>query len=339
MNKENITQNIERKSYSQDWHNYNLAQYNQKILFMRMLRELTSTVPENPQTKMRGRPFLDKPEMLFCVGLMLYCGKSSRISISDFKIAEKLGLISHTPNFTTVLNYLNRKDIEYDLKDLITISSLPLKQFDDGIITIDASGFSTSVFERWLDYKWGKEKKCKKRIWKKASVVSGVRTNIITSVEITEGYKHDSLMFDDLVEHTANKVKNIREISADMGYSSRAILEKCSSLGIVPYIPFKKNTSGKAGGSYIWSKMYKYFKEHQGEFYSHYHLRSNAESVFSMLKRNFSHRLRTKKEQAQNNEILAICLCHNLCCIIKALFEFGGFEIDFNKSANEYFAD
>ena len=322
-----------RKTYPQNWVAYNQAQTNEKLLFMQLLRDLTELVAETEKPKQKGRPFLDKAEMLFCMSLMIYGSKSSRISVSEFKIAKKLGFINHVPNFNTVLKYFDKPNIECTLKDFITLTAIPLKQFDDGVITIDASGFSTTMFERWVDYKWGKGKKCKQRVWRKASVVSGVKTNVITAVEITDGHKHDTLMFKDLVERTAQKLRNIKEVSADMAYSSRSILDKCHELGIIPYIPFKKNVTGKSRGSYTWMKMFKYFTNNREEFNRHYHLRSNAESVFSMQKRKFSHRLRTKKVQAQNNEILTMCLCHNICCIIKAVYEFSNVKTDFIRYA------
>jgi len=52
-----------------------------------------------------------------------------------------------------------------------------------------------------------------------------------------------------------------------------------------------------------------------------YHQRSNVEGTFSMLKRKFSTKLMTKNEIAQVNEALAMVLCHNICVIIREIFE------------------
>ena len=48
---------------------------------------------------------------------------------------------------------------------------------------MDATGFSTCRFERWYDHKWGKVKS--KREWMKLHAMTGVRTNIVTAVEVT----------------------------------------------------------------------------------------------------------------------------------------------------------
>ena len=60
----------------------------------------------------------------------------------------------------------------------------------ESAFAVDSSGFSTCRFDRWYDAKWGKEKS--QRQWLKAHIVTGTKTNIVTSVEITPSNIHDS---------------------------------------------------------------------------------------------------------------------------------------------------
>jgi transposase len=60
-----------------------------------------------------------------------------------------------------------------------------------------------------------------------------------------------------------------------------------------------------------------------------YHKRSNVECTFSMIKRKFGERLRSKTKTAQHNEVLAKVLCHNLACVIQSMYELG-INVDFN---------
>ena len=78
------------------------------------------------------------------------------------------------------------------------------------------------------------------------------------------------------------------------------------------------------------------FQSHHDEFLKHYHQRSNAESVFSAIKRKFGGHLRTKNEIAMANEILCKCLVHNLTCLIQEMFTLG-IEIDFRENAEAIF--
>jgi hypothetical protein len=62
--------------------------------------------------------------------------------------------------------------------------------------------------------------------------------------------------------------------------------------------------------------------------------RSNVETTFSMIKRKVGERLRSKTYPAQVNEVLAKVLCHNVCCLIQSMYEFG-VEIDFSEGLSE----
>ncbi|MFX0009115.1 MAG: transposase [Candidatus Hermodarchaeota archaeon] len=312
------------KTYPQDWSAYNQAQTQEKLLFFELLGELSSLV--TPQKyKGTGRPSADISEMIFSICLKTYLDFSSRRIESDIQMAKQLGYIDHVPHFNTILKYLNNPKLGCVFRELIRLSSLPLKQIEENF-TIDSSGFSTSMFGRWFNARTGNTEK---RLFKKAHLFSGTRTNIITSVEITDGFMHDSKVFQYLLLDT-NMNFDMKEVSADAAYSSRRNLMLVSKCGAIPYIAFKKNTTGHRRGSIIWSQMYRYFSDNKEEFLQHYHRRSNAETVFSMIKRKQGSHLKTKNDIAQVNEILAKCLVHNICVLIQEMFELG-IKIDFEE--------
>ncbi len=205
------------------------------------------------------------------------------------------------------------------LQKLIQISSLPLSSVESQF-AVDSSGFSTSRFARYYSFKHGKDMKY--RHWLKAHVMSGVKTNIVTSIELTEEYKNDNPYFKPLVEKTAENF-NVAEVSADMGYSSRANYEVTSNVGGQAFIPFKSNATGKADGSMLWKKMFHYFQFNKDEFLQHYHKRSNSETTFHMIKTKFKDSIRSKDKTAQFNEVLLKVLCHNLCVVIQEMHELG----------------
>src|SRR4029078_2628479 len=88
-------------------------------------------------------------------------------------------------------------------------------------------------------------------------------------------------------------------------------LFKIAAVGGSPLIPFKCNATPAQGG--LWAKMYHYFNLHRDEFLSRYHLRSNVESTFSMVKAKFGDSCRSKCHVAMKNEVLAKLVCHNIC--------------------------
>lgn len=54
-----------------------------------------------------------------------------------------------------------------------------------------------------------------------------------------------------------------------------------------------------------------------------YDQRTNVESTFSMVKAKFGDSVRSKTETAMGNEVMAKVVCHNICCLISAMYELG----------------
>ena len=96
-----------------------------------------------------------------------------------------------------------------------------------------------------------------------------------------------------------------------------------AKVGATPYIAFRANATGGVGGLY--EKMWHYFQFNKETFLQHYHQRSNIESTMMMVKSKFGDSVRSKTEVSAKNEVLAKILCHNICCLISAMYEL---EID-----------
>jgi transposase len=304
-------------TYSQDWTAYNLAQTQQKELFIHLLRDICTAVPQPKYTF--GRPTLPLSDMVFASALKVFTTFSLRRFITDAEISMERGYIDKVPCYSTIGVYMEKSELTPIIKELITISSIPLATIETDF-TIDSSGFGTSRFVKWFDHKYGKE--IDYRTWIKAHLVCGVKTNVVTAVELTMTNEADTKFLPELAVQTAKNF-DIKELSGDKAYSSRANMELINELGAVPYIPFRKNATGRAKGSPMWKKMYHYFSYNQEKFLEHYHKRSNAETTFHMIKSKFGDGVRSKTEVAQINEVLLKVLCHNICVIIQEMFELG----------------
>lgn len=304
-------------NYKQKWPAYNQTQTSEFSMFQDILIELLDSLIISKSINRPGRPFNDLKEMIFCCVMRTYYGKSSRRCVSFLDYAITKGYISKKPHFNTILNYYKEEAMIDILKFLVEKSASPLKQLEMDF-AVDASGFSTSLFGRWLDVRT--ETDNVKRIYKKAHVTSGVISNIITAIEVTPGYYADSPQFKKLVKITAETFK-IREISADKAYSSRKNLQTVAELGGIPYIMFKDNAKTNPRGNLVWNTMKRFFDENKEYFLMKYHKRSNAETVFSMIKRKFGNHLYSKSDIGQTNEILCKALAHNICVLIQEYFE------------------
>ena len=111
----------------------------------------------------------------------------------------------------------------------------------------------------------------------------------------------------------------IIEYSADKAYSSRENLQKIWEKGGLPLIPFKDNSTPKRG-YLIWTEMYNFFKQNNELFMKKYHLRSNAESGFMMIKSRFGDLTQMRNPIGAKNDVLAKVLCHNLCVLVQEIF-------------------
>lgn len=322
---EKLEEKESKTTYPQKWESYNLAQTKEKILLMNILDELLNYIPF-PEIKKVGRNPVPIREKIFYLVMQSYNEKSSRRCISDLELARRSDFIQKTPHFNTVLKCIKEPVLIDYLKHLISVSGIPLQRIETDF-SVDSSGFSTSNFGRWFDVRLGSNSD--KRKFVKAHVTCGTRTNIISSVNITKGNFADSPEFEGLVMKT-KQIYDIREVSADKAYSSKHNLEVVQSIGAIPFIPFKSNAHPK--GNNIWKRMYLFYTEHQEQFYEHYHKRSNSESTFHMIKRKFGDHLRSKTDVGQTNELLAKCLCHNLCVLIQESFEIG-IDLDFKLCA------
>jgi transposase len=303
-------------TYTQAWNAYNEAQKAEIKLFDELLKDLVQAIPEPEQTM--GRPRLSMHESLFCGIQKVYSQLSSRRAYSLFQNATVRGQIEHAPHFNAPSKLFNNPEITPILHQLVFLSSLPVADLETDF-AIDSTGFRTTSFSVYNGMKHGQTKEHK---WLKAHMCVGVKTNIVAAVTITDGNSNDSPQFSPLIKQTSEGF-TIKEVSADLAYSSKKNLELVSSVGGVPYIPFKKNVTGKARGSSMWAKMYHYFQLNRDEFMECYHKRSNIESTNAAIKRKFGETLKSKNPIAQVNELLSKIIAYNLTVVIHEMYENG----------------
>ena len=303
-------------TYSQAWSAYNEAQKAEVNLFDDLLKDLVQAIPEPEQSM--GRPRLSLQETLFCAIQKVYSQLSSRRAHSLFQNATERGQIEHTPDFNVPSKLFKNPDMTPILHELVTLSALPVAGIEEDF-AVDSTGFRTTTFNAYEGAKYGLKKEHQ---WVKAHLCAGVKTNVVAAVAITDAYSNDSPQFGPLVKKTARGF-TINEITADMAYSSRLNLQTVENAGGKAYIPFKKNATGRAGGSAIWMKMFHYFQLNRDEFMEHYHKRSNIEATNAAIKRKFGEALKSKNPVAQVNELLAKIIAYNLTVVIHEMYENG----------------
>lgn len=312
-----------RTTYPQNWSAYNAAQVEEQDRFQVLLRDLCNGIPMPIQHK--GRPRLLLSDVVFASVFKIYSTFSGRRFMSDLRQSRERKMVDTATSYNSIFRYLGNPSMTPLLKDLIIQSSLPLKAVETDF-AVDSSGFSTCKFERWFDHKWGKDRM--RHTWVKVHLMCGVKTNVVTAVEIRGQHQSDSPMLPPLLD-TTQKNFAVAELSADKGYLSYENAKYAADKNVTPFIAFKKNSGPgdyrKEGvaNTKAWTDMYHYFMFKRDEFLQHYHKRSNVETTFSMIKRKFGDSLRSKTDTAMINEALCKILCHNIVVLIHEVHELG----------------
>jgi len=311
-----------KKTYKQERSAYNQAQTHEKDRFLRLLADLCKGIEAPVQTF--GRPRLPLADMVFASAFKVYSTASGRRFTCDLKDAHSKGYLSKAPHYNSISRYLENPGLTPILKGLIEESSLPLQAVESDF-AVDSSGFSTSRFVQWMHAKYTNPHLIQRRQFIKCHLMCGVKTNIVTAVEMTEGFEADSPQFAPLVETTAKNFV-MQEVSADKAYLSNANLQTVVDNHAMPYIPFKTNSTADhkwQGKPTLWKQMFHLYSYNSERFMQSYHKRSNVETTFHIIKAKFGIALRSKTKVAQINEALCKVLCHNICCLIQSIFELG----------------
>src|ERR1700687_4596254 len=198
----------------------------EKDRFQELLFDLCRGI-EEPDGAKTGRPRTRMSDMVFAAAFKVYSAFSARRFACDLRDAHAKGYLTKLMHANSISAYLEDELMTPILHRLVIQSSLPLTVVET-VFAPDSSGFSTNRFVRWYDEKYGTERSG--HDWVKAHAICGVKTNIVTAVEIAGRDAGDCPMFKPLVEATAANF-NVKEVPADKAYLSRENLELVEEMG------------------------------------------------------------------------------------------------------------
>jgi hypothetical protein len=210
----------QHKTYKQEWGVYNLAQTEEKRRFLALLHDLCRELPDPPQAP-SGRRRSAIADMVFVCVYKIYSQLSARRFGTDLNDAHERGYLTRKINSMMAWPFLESPLLTPVLRELIGVSSRPLRMVESDF-AVDSSGFSTSRFIRWFDEKYGVERSG--RAWVKCHLACGVKTHVVTAVEILDKDAADAPQFGPLVKATRENFK-IGEVSADKAYLSAENIE------------------------------------------------------------------------------------------------------------------
>ena len=310
-----------RKSYPQDWPAYDAAQQAEHPLFDPLLWDLLATVPDRlklPGTP--GRPPLSLRVALFQAIKKVHSMESARRARGLLLTTSGSGgVLGHVPSYNTPSRLFLRPTTAPILTGLIWLSAYPLRDLENGgTVSVDSTGFCTTCRGSYCTERYTPSRTHE---WLKAHLSIGTKTHAVLSARITDESGADAPLFVPLLREVKAAGFDPAEAVGDKAYLSRENLEGADALGMDPYIPFKVNSTPRAGGCRLWKEKYHQFQLKREEFEAHYHDRSNSEAAHSAIKRKLGEALLSKDPQARINELLAKLLAYNIGVIVHEIFE------------------
>lgn len=310
---------ITRKTYGQNWHVYNCAQMQERVLFLPLLRDLCNLIPDETHDEpRRGRPSIPLRDAIIAAACKVQSDVSGRRAMKEVWEAERDGYISRAPSYSHTLSRIQSEAVTPILEKLVEASTIPIRAIER-CFAVDATGFGTTRYYRHFSEKRDRNYDRKDNI--KLHVAVGVSTHAIAAVSVTPGTVHDSKEFASLVEQVADRFP-MEVVCADKGYVSKDAYTLVDRLNASAYIMFKSNSQPDPECP-AWTKMFHLCSLSRPQFNRQYHLRSNVESAFSSMKRLFQDFVRAKSFPAQKNELLLKVLAYNIGKVTKAMFELG----------------
>lgn len=327
-----LTRSLDREKPAKSWKKRRWPEYNQSlrmesVLFDRLLWALCREIPEplSYPGKVGRRPIPSRLQAFIAVKKAgLKKGALRAYSDMDALYGDGKGILPRgVPNEAVSSRFFNNPRAIQLLSELIQDSAAPLRDLEEKqTVAIDSSGFMLA------NRGWYRKIAHKEPIgdpgFVKGHVIVGCRTKIILAAIATPRRKGgDSPRFEPLLAAVHENGFHPAVVAADGAYNSRDSAQFAANLGIQPVIPFADGMTGRPMGRPAYRKMWLLFELHRQEFDRLYHQRSLVESVFSSVKKRVGEVILSRNPEAQLAELLAKFVNHNVCVLVRALYEFG----------------
>ena len=300
-----------KKRWPRDEGLYNEIQESEFLNFFEFVRHLTNYVCKGKKMKNM-------------VGCLIIIHKFPNFSLRRARgfllLLKKFGIIFFDiPCFKTLSNYRENNSLQIILDKLIEESSKPLSVLEHDFAT-DATGIRTKLFSSWYSIRIGKE--IKKIDHLTVHITAGVKSNIVTALNVELKSGKDNEIFREHVDKTAENF-DVLEFSGDGRYWCKKNCWKVFEVGAKSYFKVWKSWSGKSRGCMPWKLMNLEFKNNPDEYEKHYHKRSNVESTNMSKKMLHGEKVYSQLPSARINEETLRWINHNINVLNRAKHEWN----------------
>lgn len=248
---------------------------------------------------------------------------SVRRARSFLLFLQKYKIINmNIPCFKTLSNYRAENTLLRVLDALIEESSKPLAKIEHDFAT-DATGIKTKLFSSWYSLR------AKKRIRKRDHLIvhasMGMKSKIVTALNVETAQGKDNVLFREHVDTTARNFA-IDQWSGDGMYWCKKNCSKVAAVGGTPYFKCKTGKTawnGKQSGHPAWWAMNIEAQKSPEWYEKQYHKRSNIEAGNHSKKALHGDKVYAKLPAARVNEEILRWINHNQTVLNRAQHEWN----------------
>jgi len=298
-----------------DWISYDEAQVNEINDMLLLIRDSVDKAERNlgldeaPDNVGPGRPKNSASDEAKVILMQQYFCVSNRVAAGYALLFKEKLHLSKVFSYKTIERAYQDLQVTQILQQIFTLTQEPVCEREH-VFGPDGTGLSTSMKQNYeTDRQSGKVHKG----YEKMIVMVGCKYKLLSAFQFAQSpTDNESPYFEPLLAQTAEVYRQIDFVPADSAYMSRRNCNLVAGVGALPRFYPRKGVTLCMQGSVSWRKMLMDLLCEPQKWLGEYHVRSNAETAFSTLKRDCPVPLRKKIPLRKKQEAFTRACNYNL---------------------------
>ena len=298
-----------------DWTSYDEAQVNEINDMLLLIRDSVDKAERNlgldeaPDNVGPGRPKNSASDEAKVILMQQYFCVSNRVAAGYALLFKEKLHLSKVFSYKTIERAYQDLQVTQILQQIFTLTQEPVCEREH-VFGPDGTGLSTSMKQNYeTDRQSGKVHKG----YEKMIVMVGCKYKLLSAFQFAQSpTDNESPYFEPLLAQTAEVYRQIDFVPADSAYMSRRNCNLVAGVGALPRFYPRKGATLCMQGSVSWRKMLMDLLCEPQKWLGEYHVRSNAETAFSTLKRDCPVPLRKKIPLRKKQEAFTRACNYNL---------------------------
>jgi len=337
-----------------NWTNYDIAQCKEIADMIDLIRDLVDSVEKRGviksiiKVKQVGRPPTSQYDISKVLLLQSYMGAPNRVAAGLMLLfAEKLGLSSNFSYKTIERGYdIHRTKVNEILQEVFRLTNEPIKNLESTFAP-DGTGFPTSMKKNYAndrqrqnqksskakkktdftdgsteDDSWPESKQKKVHDYVFVTSLIGVKYKLYSGCVINCDHSiGETSLFPEAIKQTVSNITKIDQVLGDGIYATRPVCNIVDRYNATPFCLPRRNVRIQRKGSNKWVDMLFAIVKDPQAWLREYHMRSIAETGYSMIKRTSSESIRKRLNPRKKTETFLKFIIHNIkrLCYLKYL--------------------